>query len=81
MVKISAKIQEKIDSGQPFFSFEYFPPKTDKGVENLFERMKKMAAFEPTFCDITWGAGGSTADLTTDIAIKMQNTVKVRAPV
>jgi hypothetical protein len=28
------------------------------------------------FCDITWGAGGSTADLTLDIASKMQNTVR-----
>jgi methylenetetrahydrofolate reductase (NADPH) len=27
------------------------------------------------FCDITWGAGGSTADLTLDIASKMQNSV------
>ena len=28
------------------------------------------------FCDITWGAGGSTADLTLDIATKMQNMVR-----
>jgi hypothetical protein len=28
------------------------------------------------FCDITWGAGGSTADLTLDIAAKMQNMVR-----
>jgi len=28
------------------------------------------------FCDITWGAGGSTADLTLDIASKMQNSVR-----
>ena len=31
------------------------------------------------FCDITWGAGGSTADLTLDIASKMQNTVRQAA--
>jgi len=28
------------------------------------------------FCDITWGAGGSTADLTLDIASKMQNMAR-----
>lgn len=28
------------------------------------------------FCDITWGAGGSTADLTLDIAVKMQNMAR-----
>jgi methylenetetrahydrofolate reductase (NADPH) len=31
------------------------------------------------FCDITWGAGGSTADLTLDIASKMQNMARLRA--
>ena len=35
-----------------------------------------MASFGPTFCDITWGAGGTTADLTLDIAAKMQNMVR-----
>ena len=30
------------------------------------------------FCDITWGAGGSTADLTLDIASKMQNMARPR---
>ena len=35
-----------------------------------------MASLGPLFCDITWGAGGSTADLTIDIANKMQNMVR-----
>ena len=38
-----------------------------------------MASYGPTFCDITWGAGGSTADLTLDIAAKMQNMVCIPA--
>ena len=38
-----------------------------------------MASYGPTFCDITWGAGGSTADLTLDIAAKMQNMVGIPA--
>lgn len=40
------------------------------------DRMENMVAYGPTFCDITWGAGGSTADLTLDIAKKMQNEVR-----
>jgi methylenetetrahydrofolate reductase (NADPH) len=59
------------------FSFEFFPPKTDDGVDNLFERMDRMVSHNPSFCDITWGAGGSTADLTLDIANKMQNIICV----
>lgn len=74
------KVIEKIrgageGDGRVVFSFEFFPPKTEEGVENLFERMDRMVAHNPSFCDITWGAGGSTADLTLDIANKMQNTV------
>ena len=61
------------------FSFEFFPPKTEDGVENLFERMERMVAHNPAFCDITWGAGGSTADLTLEIANRMQNTVCVES--
>ena len=37
--------------------------------------MDRMATHDPTFCDITWGAGGTTADLTLEIAGKMQNMV------
>ncbi|XP_011005230.1 PREDICTED: methylenetetrahydrofolate reductase 2-like [Populus euphratica] len=64
-------------SSKVVFSFEFFPPKTEDGVDNLFERMDRMVAHNPSFCDITWGAGGSTADLTLDIANKMQNIICV----
>lgn len=46
-----------------------------QGVENLFDRVDRLASFEPTFCDITWGAGGTTADLTLNIASRLQNMV------
>jgi methylenetetrahydrofolate reductase (NADPH) len=74
-MKVIEKIKNASQFGQPTFSFEYFPPRTEEGVENLFERLDRMAALQPLFCDITWGAGGSTADVTLDIAIKMQNLV------
>lgn len=80
-MKVIEKIREAAAAengeGKVVFSFEFFPPKTDEGVENLFERMERMVAHNPTFCDITWGAGGSTADLTLDIANRMQNMVCV----
>ena len=75
-VKIIDKINAKAEKGELFYSFEYFPPKTDEGVQNLVERQHRMFALHPTFCDITWGAGGSTADLTLDIAKRMQNEVR-----
>lgn len=76
-MKIIDKINQKIDEGTTFYSFEYFPPKTEEGVKNLHDRQKYMSSLDPLFCDITWGAGGSTADLTLTIAEKMQAEVRV----
>ncbi|CAM8947732.1 unnamed protein product [Rhodiola kirilowii] len=76
-MKIVDKIKAAEDQGKVSFSFEFFPPRTDDGVENLFDKMERMVAYNPTFCDITWGAGGTTADLTLDIANRMQNMMAV----
>ncbi|XP_006650787.1 probable methylenetetrahydrofolate reductase [Oryza brachyantha] len=76
-MKVIEKIREAAADGRTVFSFEYFPPKTEEGLDNLFERMDRMVAHGPNFCDITWGAGGSTADLTLEIANRMQNMVCV----
>ncbi|KAF8850002.1 methylenetetrahydrofolate reductase-like protein [Acephala macrosclerotiorum] len=54
-------------SGYPTFSFEFFPPKTAQGVQNLYERMDLMRGFGPIFIDITWGAGGRLAQLTCEM--------------
>jgi len=68
------KIVDKIRAceGQPFFSFEYFPPKTPQGVTNLYDRVERMATHHPLFIDITWGAGGTTADLTLELSTNFQ---------
>ncbi|GAB2265508.1 Methylenetetrahydrofolate reductase 1 [Dionaea muscipula] len=76
-MKVIEKIKAAEAENKVLFSFEYFPPRTEDGVDNLFERMERMVAHNPSFCDITWGAGGSTAELTLDIANKMQNMVCV----
>lgn len=76
MSKIIDQLQAKIERGEPFFSFEYFPPKTDEGIRNLRERQHRMVKLGPTFCDITWGAGGSSADVTLEVAGAMQNEVR-----
>jgi methylenetetrahydrofolate reductase (NADPH) len=72
-MKIIEKIKHSVESGQPFYSFEYFPPRTEAGVANLYNRIERMSQLHPMFVDITWGAGGSTAGLTLDIARNIQN--------
>lgn len=59
--------------GKPFYSFEFFPPKTREGVENLYERLDRMSSLEPLFMDLTWGAGGTTAALTLEISGNAQS--------
>lgn len=59
-------------TGQPSFSFEYFPPKTAQGVQNLYDRVERMYDFGPKFIDITWGAGGRIAELTCEMVVQAQ---------
>ncbi|KAJ8647871.1 hypothetical protein MRB53_000894 [Persea americana] len=80
-MKVIEKIRVASEEGKVVFSFEFFPPKTEDGVDNLFDRMDRMVSHNPSFCDITWGAGGSTADLTLDISNKMQNMKHDLAPI
>lgn len=59
-------------TGHPSFSFEYFPPKTAQGVQNLYDRMERMYEFGPKFIDVTWGAGGRIAELTCEMVVQAQ---------
>lgn len=52
---------------KPFFSLEFFPPKTEMGVLNLYDRFDRFAALNPFWIDVTWGAGGSTSERTLEL--------------
>ena len=64
----------------PELSFEFFPPRTDKGVENLANVHKELAKFDPTFFSVTFGAGGSTQDGTYDAVKSMIEAGSDAAP-
>ena len=49
-------------------SFEYYPPRTTESLKNLYEKMERMKTQKPLYCSVTWGAGGSTAKVSLDIA-------------
>ncbi|KAG9792375.1 Methylenetetrahydrofolate reductase 1 [Exophiala dermatitidis] len=52
-----------------YFSLEFFPPKTSLGFSNLQSRLARMAAaLRPLFVTVTWGAGGSTATKSLELA-------------
>lgn len=54
----------ELDPTAPIFSFELFPPKTDKGVQNMQASVKRLNALAPAFFSVTYGAGGSTRERT-----------------
>jgi methylenetetrahydrofolate reductase (NADPH) len=69
---IRSMLSEADATGRPSFSFEFFPPKTAQGVQNLYDRMERMSHFGPRFIDITWGAGGRIAELTCEMVVQAQ---------
>ncbi|KAF8461472.1 methylenetetrahydrofolate reductase-domain-containing protein [Russula ochroleuca] len=76
-MKISQKIQQSTKEGKVWWSFEYFPPRTDQGLQNLLDRIERMRALGPGFIDITWNAGGRTSDLTVEIVKTCQSTIGI----
>merc|ERR1712137_116617 len=72
--KISDMVAEWTSkTSEPFISFEYFPPRTEAGVNSLHKTIEVMAKQNPLFMDFTWGAGGTTSDLTLDLSEKSQS--------
>ncbi len=55
---------------KPTFSFEFFPPKTEKGSENLLKIVAELIELDPKFMTVTYGAGGTTKDGTIDTIMK-----------
>jgi len=48
-------------------------------MQNLYFKLAKMSKLEPLFIDITWGAGGSTSDLTLEICSNTQNILSLES--
>lgn len=62
------------------FSFEFYPPKTEEGAASLQVVHSKLAALNPDFFSVTFGAGGSTRDKTFDTVVDIQNKGVAAAP-
>jgi len=60
-------LSEVYRQGKPAISFELFPPKTDGGMESLFEHLKELARCKPAFIPCTYGAGGSPRERTLEV--------------
>lgn len=64
---------EKLAAARPVISFEFFPPKTEEGDRNLFDKtLPALSQAKPDFCSVTYGAGGSTRDKTLMMVDRIQ---------
>jgi methylenetetrahydrofolate reductase (NADPH) len=61
----------------PTVSFEFFPPKTPEAAETLYRTIRDLEPYGPDFVSVTYGAGGSTRELTHDLVERIQNTTKL----
>jgi len=59
------------------FSFEFFPPKSEKGSEKLFAAVRDLESLRPAWVSVTYGAGGSTRDLTRRLVRRIMRETKL----
>lgn len=54
------------------FSFELFPPKSEEASRQLFDTIQALMPLELACVSVTYGAGGSTRELTHDLLVRIQ---------
>jgi methylenetetrahydrofolate reductase (NADPH) len=62
------RIDDLLAHQRPVFSVEFFPPKTEDGLAQLFETVEALTPLAPDYVSVTYGAGGATRDGTVEIA-------------
>lgn len=67
-------IRDIFATDQTTVSFEFFPPKTVQDAQTLYENIAQLEALQPSFVSVTYGAGGSTRELTHDLVIRLKQT-------
>ena len=71
------RLRELYSRPDKTFSVEFFPPKTDKGEESLFEEIAVLKKLKPSFCSVTYGAGGSTRGKTVELVERIHRECRL----
>lgn len=70
-------IQDIFQHNPTTFSFEFFPPKTAEASDSLFATVRELEAYQPHFVSVTYGAGGSTRELTHDLVLRIKKNTSL----
>jgi methylenetetrahydrofolate reductase (NADPH) len=73
-----SKIVDILAAG-PSHSFEFFPPKTPAAELQLEETIRDLEPLHPTFVSVTYGAGGTTREMTHDIVTRINRETSLTA--
>jgi methylenetetrahydrofolate reductase (NADPH) len=73
------RIGDLLQTGGPVFSFEFFPPKTEVGEQNLFRTIERLGELHPSFVSVTYGAGGSTRQKTVELVRRIKHDLGIEA--
>ena len=69
------KIIDILGGGKRTVSFEFFPPRTDAGFEELFKTIAALKPLDPDYVSVTYGAGGSTRRKTVDLVLRIKHEI------
>ena len=72
-------IRDRLTSGKPSISFEFFPPKSDEAAAQLERTITELGALDPAFVSVTYGAGGSTREKTLEIVARIRRQSGIEA--
>ena len=64
-------IHKIFESAKTTFSFEFSPPRSANAAEQLLQTIKDLIVLKPSYVSVTYGAGGSTRELTHDLVLKL----------
>ncbi len=67
-------IQDIFEKQRTTISFEFFPPKSNDAWESLYSTIAELERYKPSFVSVTYGAGGSTREMTHDLVVRLKET-------
>lgn len=75
----ASTIRELLASGGRSYSFEFFPPKSERGEQLFWNAIRELEGLQPTFVSVTYGAGGTTRDTTVRITERIATETTLTA--